>query len=575
MLERLSTVDFKSRGKKSGVLGQPEDHTRVFLLSMLGCSGKRRLAEIAIGRLGFVGPLIAASLVLGWSTLANITLAATVNITVENNLVGQTMEYIGATESAAFYVDDLKDLGINAYRLWTKMAELEWWDDDDALDGLWDDSEYGTPTIADIKADQPNGFSNTIPWADWWDVRFQEVQAWRYGTQTRQGIISALADNQIVPIVVLRTYDDQGAPEMRPWAAWAPRPPVNQDFRTEWWEHAFAIAYWLNCRNSHNVTHFEVLNEPDFNGQGWSEFGGTEADYVQLVQDAYDAVRFANDIVGIDTCIHAPVVANYGSAYLSDSLDNADSSIQIVDYHTYADDPTTSIASVKSTIGDHNPDGETEPIWVSEWGALWSSYDTLDRALLTAEQLMTFAEDGVEGITIFNMYDWSAAVGQDFGLIDLQDDGMGGVNRIRTETYYALRLMIRALKEAKNRMAFNSNGLEPSGRAMVTQDDDGLYIIVKNANGSVTVDISGVPGYGGVATIYEYSAANRDAIVATSALTDGQFTFDAPASGLILAQVPAVAQTNPPITDAEPEWIFDAHSSGCFIAVATFRSPPC
>ena len=129
----------------------------------------------------------------------------------------------------------LDDLGINAYRLWTKMGELEWWDDDDAVDGNWDDSEYGTPIMPLIKADAVNGFTNTIPWADWWDERFDEIQPWRYGVQTRRGIITALAESGITPVVVLRTYDDQGNPEMRPWAQWAPRPPVTETFRSEWW----------------------------------------------------------------------------------------------------------------------------------------------------------------------------------------------------------------------------------------------------------------------------------------------------------------------------------------------------
>jgi len=72
-----------------------------------------------------------------------------------------------------------------------------------------------------------------------------------------------------------------------------------------------------------------------------------------------------------------------------------------------------------------------------------------------------------------------------------------------------------------------------------------------------------VAGYGGIATIYECSATNRDVIVATSALADGQFIFDAPASGLILAQVPAVADASLPSADS---------GSGCFITAAASGS---
>jgi hypothetical protein len=510
-----------------------------------------------------VGLLIAIGMALTWILTADqggmAVLLDTVTITVQNTVLGQTTTYIGATEAGGFYIDDLTDLGINTYRLWTKMGELEWWDDDDAMDEEWDDSEYGTPITATIKADQPYGFTNTIPWA-WWDARFTETQAWRYGTQTRQGIIAALTSNNITPIVVLRTYDDQGNPEQRPTAQWSPRPPVDDDFRNEWWEHCFAVAYWLNVRNSYAVTRFEVLNEPDYSGQGWTGWpNADEAGYVQLVRDAYDAVKFANDIVGLPTYIHAPVVASYGSNYLSYSLQNADAQIQVVDYHTYANDPTTSINSVQSTISSNNPDGVTEPIWVSEWGALWTTYDTINRALLTAEQLMTFSEEEVEGVTIFNMYDWSTTAGQDYGVIDLQDDGEGGANRVPTETYYAYRLMTRGLKNAKDRLDFTSSGLGSSGRVMVTRDADNLYVIVKNGNGLVTVDISAVPGYSGTATVYEYSAANKDVVVATPTVTNGQFSFTAPTTGLSLARVPAQA-THAHITritarsGPEPPW---------------------
>ncbi|MGD2206465.1 MAG: hypothetical protein PVH17_06775 [Anaerolineae bacterium] len=490
--------------------------------------------------------LFALSLILTCLGLTSTALLqpASPSIVVDSTVLGQTTRYLGATEAGGFWTDDLTDLGINTYRLWTKMAELEWWDDDDALDGQWDDSEYGSPTIAQLKADP-----SLVPWADWWDVRFDEIQAWRYGEQTRRGIIQALVQNGITPIVVLRVYDDQGNPEMRPGARWAPRPPVDDAFRNEWWEHCFALAYWLNVRNSYGVTHFEVLNEPDWNCQGWcnnscsgfaADFCGSQAEYVQLVQDAHDAVTFANDMVGLPTYIHAPVVASDSSSYLAYSLQNADDQIQIVDYHTYADDPTTSVSSVQSTIAGNNPDEVTEPIWVSEWGALWATYDTADRALLTARQLMAFSREEVEGVTIFNLYDWSTAGGQDYGLIDLQDDGAGGANRTPTETYYAYRLMTRALKEGKDRLQFTATGVDAAD-VMVTWDGDSVYIVVINDEAAplsdIAVDLSALSMDDGTVQVYEYSSAFKDQVVATPAMSGGQFNFTAPASGIALAEV--------------------------------------
>jgi hypothetical protein len=494
---------------------------------------------------------LAGGLTLLCATLAVVHVprsrAESGTITVHNTILGQTTTYIGATEAGGFWIDDLNDLGINAYRLWTKMAELEWWDDDDAVDGKWDDSEYGTPITAQIKADAVNGFTNTVPWAAWWDVRLDEVQSWRYGVQTRRGIIAALVENGIAPVVVLRTYDDQGNPEMRPGAQWAPRPPVTETFRNEWWEHCFAIAYWLNVRNDYGVTHFEVLNEPDYIGQGWLEYGGTMTEYAQLVSDAHDAISYANSFAGLPVHIHAPVVAGYDSPYVAYTLDNADAAVQVVDYHTYASDVQPSILGISGTISVHNPDGVREPIWVSEWGALWSPYDTFDRAMLTANQLLTFSEEEVEGVTIFNMTDWLTATGQDYGLVDLQDDGTGGVLRTPTESYYAYRLMTRGLVGGKERLDHTAGGLSGGTRTMVTRDAQYVYVVVLRDDvgmtGTLSVDMMAIGSGSGTVTVWEYSVASKDVVVETPAMTDATFSFTIPADGIALAQVDRSALT--------------------------------
>jgi len=466
---------------------------------------------------------------------------AALTLTIYPTVIGTTTTYLGATEAGGFWSADLVDLGVNAYRLWTKMAELEWWDDDDALDGLWDDSEYGTPTIAEIKADASSGFTNTVPWA-WWDERFDDVQSWRYGLQTRREIVAALVQNGITPIVVLRTYDDAGQPEQRPDAQWAPRPPVDDAFRHEWWEHCFAIAYWLNVRNDYGVTHFEVLNEPDWAGQGWSEYGGTMADYAELVLYAHDAISYANSFADLPVHLHAPVVASYSSPYIAYTLDHADPAVQAVDYHIYAADVRPSILAVRSTIDAHNPDAVHEPIWVSEWGALWSSYDTLDEALHTAEQLLTFSEEQVKGATLFNMYDWSSVPGQDYGLIDLQDDGQGGVLRVPTESYYAFRLVARGLNGGKARLEFLATNVPTGTHVMATRDADNFYVLVlRNEPGaaiSVTVDLAPADVGHSQATVYEYSLFYKDEIVATPPIEAGRLTFTAPAEGVSLVVVP-------------------------------------
>jgi hypothetical protein len=439
-------------------------------------------------------------------------------ITLRNSVLGQTTTYIGVSEAAAFFIDDLIDLGINTYHLWTGMNELEWWDDDDARAATpWMCTEIGTPTIAEIKADLASGFANTIPW-DWWDEQF--TGAYRtWSGQSRKQVIKKCLRNGITPVLLLRNRDNLHGPNTC-GGAWAPDAPIDQADLNEWWEHCFAVAYWLNVRHDYGVTRFQVLNEPDQSAQGW---GGTQAEYVQLVETAYDAVKFANDLAGIDTIMYAPVVGNHDSPYIAYSLDNSDDEIAVVDYHTYADDPGTGISTVKATIATHNPDGVIEPIWVSEWGTYTSSYDTFTRGMLTARQLMTFSTHEVEGVTIFNMYDW----GSSYGLL--------ATDRTKSETYYVYRLMTRGLKGGKDRLDFATSGV--SGDVMVTRDAAHVYIIVINGDATIHADLSALSLDEGDVNVYEYSADSKDSIVATPSMTGGQFSFTAPASGIALAEV--------------------------------------
>lgn len=504
---------------------------------------------------------------------------ADATIVVSCTVVGATPTYIGATEAGGLWIEDLEDVGINAYRLWTKMAELEWWDDDDALDGLWDDSTNGIPTIAAIKADAASGFTNTIPWA-WWDARFNEAQTWRYGQQTRHGIITALVQSGIAPIVTLRTYDDQGQPEMRPGAQWAPRPPVTETYRNEWWEHCFALAYWLNVRHNYGVTHFAVLNEPDYPNQGWQEHGGTMAGYAQLVLDVHDAISFANSFAGLPVYIHAPVVANASSAYIPYTLDYADAGVHIVDYHTYGADPRAGILAVRTTVSNHNPDGILEPLWVSEWGALWSSYNTFTQAMLTANQLLTFAEEGAEGLTIFNMYDWSTAANQNYGLIDLQDGGDGAVLRVPTESYYAYRLLVRGLLGGKEVLTHTTLGFSANTRVFVSRDPDHVYLLVLRNNvgatATVHVDLTAIgSGSGsGAVTVQEYSASHKDVVVLTPTMSVAHFDVVAPANGIILVDIErtVLAARLSTLQAATPFWVELA--IGIFVLMTIVRIAP-
>jgi len=435
-------------------------------------------------------------------------------LTVSTTVAGHTARYIGGCEASEFAISEVVDSGCNVLRLWTKMDELEWWDDDDCLDGKWDNSEYGLPTIAQIKADAGAGFANTVPWSVW-DERFDQAW-WEGGTVSRKQIIQSCRDNGVELLVELRTVDDAG----NPW--WAPRPPLDQADVNEWWEHCFAVAYWLNVRNNFGVTHFEVLNEPDYNGQGWSP-SGDQAGYVQMIQTASDAVRYANGMAGLDTYIHTPVVASYDGGWIEYCLQNADADIDVVDYHYYPDGIGSTVQSVQLKIAANDPDGVAEPIWITEFGNLSGSYNSVSEALRTASNVFDAAVAGAEGLTIFSLFSWPSP------------GGLVAPAHTKTESYYAYRLMLRALNGGRNRYQHTT---DLTTRAMATSDSANLYIVAIDANATIQCDVSAFGATPTTATIYEYSATRKDVVTGTVGVVAGRFDLNAPANAIVLASVP-------------------------------------
>jgi hypothetical protein len=458
-------------------------------------------------------------------------LSQDVSVTVSQTVLGQTTQYIGATEGGYFDVDDLLDCGINTYRIWIGMSDVEYCDDDDPRGYVWEcdragNTQYGLPISDTIKA-----HPEVIDWEDW-DLHIDDPSyRWRTGQNedTAYGdMIGELVAQDVLPVLCLRNRDESD------WPAWAPDPPLDDDALNEWWQYCFAVAYWFNVRNDYGVTHFEIHNEPDLSSQGWH---GTQAEYADLVRVAHNAISAANDMAGIDTVILAPVESQCPFprtyTYFSGLFDTADSLIDVADFHWYhlngtypLTDLQAAIEAVSAEIGAHNPDGSIEPLWVSEYGNFSSpcTYDTLDEAMKTARQLLIFSREGVRGVNIFPFYDW----GTTCGLVTSEGD--------KTETYYAYRLLIRALAGGKDRLEFQAGGA--GDEVMVTRDPQHIYVIVIDGDGTVMVDVSawGVPG--GTAIIREYSASHKDEIVGTAAISEGQFSFAAPTTGVVVAEIP-------------------------------------
>jgi len=457
---------------------------------------------------------------------------AGVFLTVYNSVEGKSPAYLGGNEGGGFQTSDLTDCGANLYRIWTTMGELEYYDDDWVAAGYpgWPDYPssyyYGSPGVAAIKADV-----DLVPWAVW-DDAFTRAR-WTTAVPFDELLDGCLAEGA-EPLLVLRTKGPDDS-----WWDWIPNAPDGDDFWTEWWEYCFAAAYWCNVRNSYGVTHFQVHNEPDLAWQGWE---GSQAEYVQLIEYARDALLFANTMAGLPVYLHAPVVSNYSSSYISYCLDNADDYIDVVDYHVYDKfhDLSTSIQTVKQTITAYNPDGVEEPLWITEWGDLDHNYDSLNRGLLTASQLYRMAEGGVEGSAIFMFYDWGS---DESGLID-------EATFSPYESYYAFRLMLRGLQGGKDLLACDSS--EPSKQIMATREGDSLYLLAVGVGNEVRADISAFAFASDVCDLYEYSASFKDGVSAHPVIEGGIVSFSAPTEAAFCLIVPLAEITPPPSPTPTP-----------------------
>lgn len=442
-------------------------------------------------------------------------------VVVSGTINGLTEEDIGAVEGPCrFDITELADLGITNYRMYSGMARLEPEDDDGV---------YGSPSIAEIKADP-----NVINWAFWDNIMtYDNTYFWASGGNppfegdppawapvSFVDIVGALNANGIKPVLTLRNVNNFGDPE------WAPNPPTTTEDRNEWWEHVFAVVYWLNVRENYQVYDFQVHNEPNNSGQGW---GGTIEDYYEFVKVTHDAIDyvFTTYLPGETYHVYAPVSNN--TSWVRDCLINVDPYFDVVDWHRYGD-PTSQTIQIHEYIRTYNSDNYIERICLSEWGTYRGKYDSVGNAINWAHQLMEHSLPGDNRLDIsqiFCFYDWNNTM---TGLID--KDGN------KTETYYAFRLMIRGLQGAKDTYATSTS--DTNIEVISSKGANYLNIIAFNTTNftyNIEADVSAHIG-SGIANVWEYGETNKDVLVATPSISNGLFTFSVPASGIVLAQIP-------------------------------------
>ena len=154
------------------------------------------------------------------------------------------------------------------------------------------------------------------------------------------------------------------------------------------WGHVFATVYWLNVRNDYRVDDFEVHNEPNNRGQGW---GGTEADYFELVRYTHDAIDsvFSTYLPGRAHHVYAPVTSGVSSWPL-DALQQVPAFFDSVDVHSYSSDITDYVRMVHAWM--ESTSHASYPLWLSEWSTYLDRYHmALDRDRPGGEQISSAA----------------------------------------------------------------------------------------------------------------------------------------------------------------------------------------
>lgn len=462
------------------------------------------------------------SLTLSFFVATSAASQSIISIKIDARPQGMSTRYIGAVEgNVNFDRADLQDLGINTYRIYGGMSRWEFEDDDGV---------YGSPSIAAIKRNPKvinwqwwdNAMTNPPNNSDyWWSGLSNEV--WQGNAHT---LFATLKEAGIRPVLSIRNTDDSWHPD---WALQL-NPPRDQADWNEWWEHVFATAYWLNVRNDYQVNDFEIHNEPDIRLQGW---GGTQADYFELVKVAKDAIDYVYKTYLPDRAYHiyAPVTTE-NSHWVYDALQSIPTFFDSLAIHNYADDISSYIQQVHQWL--NGTIHANSPVWLSEWGTYTGGYEELSFALNLLKNLIRASRPGVQhiyGSHIFSLYDWGQSN---------RVQGLIGADGERRLSYYTLRMGIRALQGGRPTFStFLNRSSDEHLTAIATQDIDQtislLMVNTKPAQQLVNVDLSNLSTRA-TGRVWEFSAAKRDEMIGNIELEEGRAVYPIPANAAILMQ---------------------------------------
>ncbi|MDQ3458129.1 MAG: hypothetical protein M3498_02305 [Deinococcota bacterium] len=486
----------------------------------------------------------------------DLSLAATAGLSVKisGKSSGKSSQYIGANGGGSLppRVSDIRDLGLNTYRLWGGMQTFEPTDDD---------GKYGSPTMSDMKrvlAGNPSRVNDFVNWA-----------AFDKNMRATGNILRELYKVPgMEPIMILRNSGNWGT-------FWVPRmnvtgagcktssgqtivwPQFSSADWNEWWQHVFAVVYWINVRNgsSMRVDRWSAFNEPNQqkspHSQGWC---GTKAQYLEFVKYTNDAIDFVYKTYLRDRprWVHGgavamssgwedwfrPMLRNGSGKSFTDRNYFQPSMFDVIDIHPYATSMPRHVSTAQRLSRESGTASYVRnyPIWTSEMGGYksnqWDSLpliiDTLVNNLIAGS---TPGDSRVEGAALWRMYDGSS---DSWGLIKS--------NGSRRAGFYAMRLAVMALNGGK---AVYPTQLSSSTnvRAITTREGSGGYNLLMTNRSSTSyktqADVSSLLASGS-AELYLFNGSRKgsNSLTRLSAFrfSGGKLNFDLPPSSIVLVR---------------------------------------
>ena len=442
--------------------------------------------------------------------------ATAATLSVKGTPMGISSRYIGA--GYGYDQTKYRDLGFNTTFVGGSLQNFEPQDDD---------GTYGSPSIDQIKSAGAAISSNgLIPWS-YWDGTAGST-TWRpFWDQTKQDGVRVMMGLRI-------KYQTN---------VWMAAVPKTQADWNEWWEHVFALGYWLNVRNNYGIDDWQVLNEPNNTNEGWNN---NTADYEVLVQYTTDALEYlyTNFLPGrhpniLVSALSYPQAGGSGvpNNWQDDVLHWNGNGNMTASYHYYH----TGNEWVNGIVNISHPQLNNATLannqdWVTEWGGGADDQGAASNTVLNyiheINDLIAASQPGNGYLYGTDYFSWESpsSLQQYWGIVDEN----GNVRNI----YYALRLATRALNSGKTTYATtvsNSSDLT----AITTRDGSGnVYLLITNqGSGDYTIDSDLSALYSGSTTsttLYRFDSTNLDASATGPAINSGHASITVPASGAVV-----------------------------------------